>query len=140
MSEIIPAILEKDFNEIKNKLGVLHGRAKTVQIDFCDGVFVPSQTWPFSSGGLDDADFHKIVNEEEGLPYWQEFDFEFDLMVADAVENFDIFMKLGPKRIIFHLLAQKNLEDFTHFLEGLDMYIRDNIQIGLAFRPSEFSK
>ena len=58
-------------------------------------------------------------------------------MVIDAVENFDIYMKLGPKRIIFHLGAQKNLEDFEHFLEGLDMYIRDNIEIGLAFKPSD---
>ena len=137
MAEIIPAILEKNFNEIKNKLTFLRGRAKCVQIDFCDGVFVPNQTWPFASGGFDDADFLKIINEEEGLPFWADFDFELDLMVADAVENFDIYMKLGPKRMIFHLGAQKNLEEFEHFLEGLDMYIRDNVEIGLAFKPSD---
>ena len=49
MSEIIPAILEKDFGEIKNKLTFLRGQAKCVQLDFCDGVFVPSQTWPFAT-------------------------------------------------------------------------------------------
>lgn len=137
MSEITPAILEKDFNEIKNKLTFLRGRAKCVQIDFCDGIFTPSQTWPFASGGQDDHNFLKIINEEEGLPFWEEFDFEFDLMVLDALENFDLYMKLGPKRIIFHLSAQKNIEEFENFLEGLDMYIRDNIEIGLAFLPSD---
>jgi len=137
MALIVPAILEKDFREIKNKLTFLRGRTKCAQIDFCDGIFVPNQTWPFASGGFDDADFCKIMNEEEGLPYWEDFDFEFDLMVADAVENFDIYMKLGPKRMIFHLGAQKNLEKFEHFLEGLDMYIRDNVEIGLAFKPSD---
>lgn len=137
MAEIVPAILEKDYSEIKNKLTFLRGRAKTVQIDFCDGIFVPNKTWPFSSLGLDDMDFVNIVNEKEGLPFWEEFDFEFDLMVRDAVENFDIYMKLGPKRIIFHLSAQHDLEEFEHFLEGLDMYIRDNVQIGLAFKPSD---
>jgi len=137
MSEIIPAILEKDFREIKNKLTFLCGRTKCVQLDFCDGIFVPNQSWPFASGGFSDADFCKIMNEEEGMPFWEDFDFEFDLMVADAVENFDIYLKLGPKRIIFHLEAQKNLEEFEHFLEGLDMYIRDNVEIGLAFKPSE---
>jgi len=45
-------------------------------------------------------------------------------------------MKLGPKRIIFHLGAQKSVKDFEHFLEGLDMYTRDNVEIGLAFIPS----
>ncbi len=137
MADIVPAILEKDFGEIKNKLTFLRGKIKCVQLDFCDGIFVQNQTWPFASGGFEDGDFLKIMNEEEGLPYWEDFDFEFDLMVADAVENFDIYMKLGPKRMIFHLGAQKNLEEFEHFLEGLDMYIRDNVEIGLAFRPSD---
>jgi ribulose-phosphate 3-epimerase len=137
MADIIPAILEKDFGEIKNKLTFLRGKAKCVQLDFCDGVFVQNQTWPFATGGFEDFDFLKIMNEEEGLPYWEDFDFEFDLMVADAVENFDIYMKLGPKRMIFHLGAQKNLEEFEHFLEGLDMYVRDNVEIGLAFNPSD---
>ena len=31
----------------------------------------------------------------------------------------------------------KNIEEFEHFLEGLDMYMRDNMEIGLAFKPSD---
>jgi ribulose-phosphate 3-epimerase len=137
MPEITPAILEKNLSEIKNKLAFLLGWTKCAHLDMCDGVFVPSRTWPFASGGFDDGDFVKIMNEEEGLPFWADFDFELDLMVSDAVENFDIYLKLGPKRMIFHPNAQKNLEDFEHFLEGLDMYIRDNVEIGIAFRPSD---
>ncbi len=144
MAEIIPAILEKSFSEIKNKLTFLHGRAKCVQLDFCDGVYVKNQTWPFGSarGELflennSDADFIKIMNEEKGLPFWEEFDFEFDLMVENAVENFDVYIKLGPKRMIFHLGAQKNIEEFKNFLEGLDIYTRDCMEIGLAFKPSD---
>ena len=137
MSEIIPAILEKNFSEIKNKLTALREQARCVHIDICDGVAVPSQSWNFASGGLDDNNLKKIMNEEEGMPFWEEFDFEFDLMVADAVENFDIYMKLGPKRMILHLGAQKNLEEFEHFLESIDMYIRDNVEIGIAFKPSD---
>ena len=137
MAEIIPAILEKNFNEIKNKLTALRGVSRCVHIDICDGAFVPSATWPFTSDGFNDFDFRKIINEEEGMPFWDEFDFEFDLMVQGAVENFDLYMKLGPKRMIFHLKAQKNIEEFESFLEGLDMYIRDNVEIGIAFIPSE---
>jgi len=137
MTEIIASVLPfKTYEELKNKVGSLRGLVSAIQIDFCDGIFVPSQTWPFTSGGFDDYDFQKIINEEQGLPYWQEFDFEFDLMVADAVENFDTYMKLGPKRIIFHMEAMESLEDFQNFLEGMDLYIRDNIQIGIAFKPS----
>lgn len=137
MKEIVPAILEKDFREIKNKITALREHTKCIHIDIEDGIAVPNTTWPFASGGFDDFDFRRIINEEEGLPFWEEFDFEFDLMVSDAAENFDLYMKLGPKRMIFHLSAQKNIEEFSDFLEGIDMYIRDNVEIGLAFRPSE---
>ena len=137
MSEIVPAILEKNFSEIKNKLTFLRERVRCVQIDVCDGIFVSNQTWPFAYGGFNDIDFQKILNEEEGMPFWEDFDFEFDLMVSDAVENFNIYMKLGGKRMIFHLSAQESLEEFEHFLDGLDMYIRDNVEIGLAFKPSD---
>ena len=137
MSEIIPAILEKNFNEIKNKLTVLRENARCAHIDLCDGLLVPSQSWPFASGGFDDFDFRKIINEEEGMPFWEDFDFEFDLMVMDAVENFDLYLKLGPKRLIFHPDLGGEIEEFEHFLEGLDMYIRDNVEIGIAFKPSD---
>src|SRR3989344_2229363 len=135
MAEIIPAILEKSFSEIKNKLTALREVVKCVHIDICDGVAVPSQTWPFTSGGLNDFDFRKIMNEEEGMPFWEDFDFEFDLMVADAALNFDLYMKLGPKRLIFHPDIGGEVEEFENFLEGLDMYIRDNVEIGIAFKP-----
>ena len=74
------------------------------------------------------------------MPFWEDIDFELDLMVSSAVENFDIFTKLGPKRIIFHLEAkeiQRDLEEFKNFLEGIDTYARDVIEIGVAISPNE---
>ncbi len=137
MIEVIASVLPfTTFEELKNKVATLRGVVSAIQIDFCDGVFVPTQTWPFTTGGFEDYDFQKIQNEEQGLPLWDEFDFELDLMVADAVENFDMYMKLGAKRMIFHVEAQENLEDFKNFLEGIDLYVRDNIEFGIAFRPS----
>src|SRR3989344_2353110 len=67
---------------------------------------------------------------------WEDIDFELDLMVSDAVQNFDVYTKLGPKRIIFHLEAVGIVEEFQHFLEGIDNYIRDSIQIGVAISPN----
>jgi ribulose-phosphate 3-epimerase len=137
MTEIIASVLPfKTYEELKNKIGSLRGVVSTIQIDFCDGVFVPSKTWPFLSGGFEDYNFQKIISEEEGLPSWGDFDFELDLMVHGAVENFDTYMKLGVKRMIFHMEAMEDLESFREFLEGIDLYVRDNIEIGIAFKPS----
>ncbi|MFA6257831.1 MAG: hypothetical protein WC671_02350 [Candidatus Paceibacterota bacterium] len=136
MTEIIPAILEENYEDLKNKIALVRGVVPLVQIDFCDGIFVPTRTWPFSSGGGADEHFQRIQNEQEGMPFWEDVDFELDLMVADAVENFDIYTKLGPKRIIFHIEAVGEFENFKHFLEGIDMYIRDSIEIGVAINPT----
>ena len=145
MIEIIPAILPKDYEDLKNKISLVKGVCDLVQIDICDGIYVKSLTWPFLAREMEanvneaelDYNFRKILNEEEGLPFWEEVDFELDLMVEDAVENFDIYTKLGPKRIIFHIGAIGVLEDFQHFLEGMDPYVRDTMKIGVAISPSK---
>jgi ribulose-phosphate 3-epimerase len=48
------------------------------------------------------------------------------------VENFDIYTKIGTKRIIFHIEAVGDLERFRDFIEGIDIYIRDILEIGVA--------
>lgn len=142
--EIIPAIIPKNYEDLKNKIALVRGVAPVVQIDICDGNFVPSITWPFFARSDEDnflendldQHFKAILNEQEGLPFWEDIDFELDLMVMNAVENFDIYSKLGPRRIIFHLEAVGDLEEFKHFLEGIDNYVRDVIQIGVAIAPT----
>ena len=137
MAEIIPAILPKNYEDLKNNIALVRGIVPIAQIDICDGAFVKNLTWPFSSPGqITDEHFQNIINEQEGLPFWEDIDFELDLMVSDVVENFDIYMKLGPRRIIFHLEAVGDLEEFKNFLEGIDNYVRDVVEIGLAISPT----
>lgn len=135
MIEIIPAIIPKNYEDLKDNIALVRGLVPIVQIDIEDGIFVKNTTWPFLGGDFDHH-FQAILNEQEGMPFWEDIDFELDLMVADAVSNFDIYTKLGPKRIIFHIEAVGDLNSFKDFLEGIDMYIRDSIQMGVAINPS----
>lgn len=133
MTEVVPAILVKDFNELKEKLAIYKDFVKIVQIDVCDGRFVNTISWPMNQ---DDAEsLSSIIDEEEGMPYWTELDYEFDLMIKNAHEQFDTFIQLGAKRIVFHLEAEDEKE-FHDFLESIDPYIRDNIEIGLAINTT----
>jgi len=132
MIEVIPAVLSQNYEDMKNKIALVRGIVPVVQIDLCDGVFVKNKTWPFATGGADDIYFQRIMNEEQGMPFWEDIDFELDLMVSDAISNFDIYTKLSPKRIVFHVEAISDLNEFKNFLEGIDVYIRDTIEIGIA--------
>jgi ribulose-phosphate 3-epimerase len=133
MIEITPAILVKDFSELSEKLSKFVNITNLVQIDICDGNFVPSVSWPMQQ--KDSQGVERILNEEEGMPFWDSLDFEFDLMVKDAHKQFDFFSRIGAKNIIFHLEAE-NESEFKEFLESLDPYLKDNISIGIAINTN----
>ncbi len=133
MTEITPAVLVKDFSELNEKLAKFVNITKMVQLDICDGKFVPSVSWPMGYG--DKSSVENILNEEEGLPFWEDLDFEFDLMVLNAHKQFDFFTRLGAKKIVFHLEAETETS-FKEFLESLDPYYKDNVEIGIAINTT----
>jgi ribulose-phosphate 3-epimerase len=138
MIEIIPSVLVEDFSELNEKLAKFVNISKLVQVDMCDGKFVPSVSWPM--GRNDQHSVQDILNEEKGMPFWEDIDFEFDLMIINAHKQFDFFTRLGAKRIIFHLEAEEE-KSFKEFLESLDPYFKDNIEIGIAINTTtEISK
>ena len=71
---VIPAILEPDFQSILKELTLLRGLTKKVQIDLSDGISGALKTW--------------LPSQKEILP--DEFSYEFDVMLYDwkgAVTN-----------------------------------------------------
>lgn len=133
MTEIIPAVLAKDYNDLRQKIANVVNITNIVQIDICDGKFVESISWPMNKDDIESTS--KILEEEEGLPYWENLDFEFDLMVKDAIKQFDFFVRLGAKRIIFHLEAENELE-LKEFIDSIDPYTRENLEIGIAINTT----
>lgn len=136
--EIIPAILTNSYDDLKNKISLVRGFVPLVQVDICDGKYVNSMTWPFGytqGQPFFDKHFLAILDEQIGMPFWEDIDFELDLMTLDAVENFDIYSKLSPKRMIFHIEAMSDKEAFLEFLEGIDPYFKDSIEFGIAVLP-----
>jgi len=56
-------------------------------------------------------------------------------MVKDAIKQFDFFVRLGAKRIIFHLEAENELE-LLEFINSMDPYTRENLDIGIAINTT----
>ncbi len=134
MLEIVPAILEKDFDELSRKIELVHTGARMIQIDVCDGKFLPSISWPFSAPNVLSYDpaWRSIVAEEEGMPYWDAVDFELDLMIMHELEKIDALLKLGPSRIVIH----PNYADTHAFFHELRKRIGGDIEIGIALHQS----
>ena len=127
--------MPKNYEDLKNRIALVRGLVPIVQVDICDGRFVKNTTWPYDDIENPNSNFAAILHEDEGMPFWEDIDFELDLMVVDAVENFDMYAKLSPTRMIFHFEAMGDPEAFREYLEGIDIYVRDSIEIGVAFGP-----
>ena len=101
MIEIIPAILEQSLPAIEEKLTLLRGLARAVQIDVCDGAFVPQVTWPLADEEQR-TELQRMVSQDEGLPLWEDFDFEFHLMMEEPAALAEELVAAGASGIIVH--------------------------------------
>lgn len=124
MLEIIPAILPKDFDELERKLALLKEAfsilgEKTkplVQIDICDGIFVPTKTWNYLGGVSEDL-----------IKFGDDFDFEIDLMVSHPQVAISDWQKIGAKRIVLHI--ESFTEGYNNVFENADV---EKTQFGFA--------
>ncbi len=100
MLEIIPGILEKDWESIEKKIKLVKPLAKTVQIDVIDGKFAPNTTF------LDPLPFKKYTNE---------LFFEVQLITDEPINYIEKFAKAGFKRFIGQIEKMSSQKEFLAY-------------------------
>ncbi|MEI8224209.1 MAG: hypothetical protein WCG20_03750 [bacterium] len=108
--QIIPAILPKVQSEVNQKTKAVLGAVTCIQIDVCDGVFVPSKT------------------AFKELPFFEDMEFELDLMIDQPELSLEKYIDLQPARIIIHL---ESVKDFVKLFFALES-VKDIIEIGFS--------
>jgi ribulose-phosphate 3-epimerase len=122
IAKIIPALLAKDFNELKDKVKFLGSKYQVAQIDVMDGRFVKNKTF---------SDFNKIKAIKTPLKY------ELHLMVKEPLKFVKKYLASADPSavlrmtasVIVHYEALKTA-DATKFLA-----LRSKVKIGLAINP-----
>ncbi len=135
MSEVIPAIIPKSFNDLTEHLSQVAPYSSFVQIDICDGRLTGEKSWPYVFSP--DPDFTRIIKEEEGFPFWEDVAFEIDLMVLEPESVVDQWVQAGAERIIVHFESFKNKESAQAFLGDFKRKFFSpgsavNVSIGIA--------
>ncbi len=102
MIEIIPAILPKSVTDLEVQLSHIQDLGGTVQVDMVDGVYAKNITWPYNAPGSFDA----FANGDEGIPFWQEFEFQFDVMAEHPETHVEQYVKAGASGIVIHARAE----------------------------------
>lgn len=131
---IIPAVLPSGYEALVSSLSHLRHSASMVQIDVCDGKFVPSVTFPFARG--DDPFWKNMHTQNDGLPFWEEFDFEADVMVSNPEVVAREWISAGVSSLIVHAKSSNTLESLIDECVPL-------VSVGLAVpsrsRASEYT-
>jgi len=110
MIEVIPAILEKDFEEIERKIHLVEPYVNWAQIDIADGTLVNNKTYA-------DTERYTSMGTKLGL--------EVHMMVRSPLKYFENYKKAGFKRMIAHIEGD-NVNDFIVKCQESD------VEVGLA--------
>jgi ribulose-phosphate 3-epimerase len=125
---IIPAIIPDSLEHLTLRLREIRDVVMRVQIDVMDGTYAPTTSWPYS--GIDRDRFEAIRREDEGLPYWQDVEFEIDLMVQKPEDRIEEWALAGAACLIIHV-------DSTDALERICADCTERrIEVALAVSPS----
>ena len=130
MSVIVPAVLPKTREELRDKLARLDGLVNAVQIDIVDGRFASPATWPYTEPKS------ALHIDEEAIPFLDQFTVELDLMVETPALVAGSWIDKGITRLTIHAEAA---HDLPHLLEDLKVkyghdkgFAPDLLSIGLA--------
>jgi len=125
---IIPAIIPDSIDQLERTLRDLRSVAHRIQVDVMDGTYAPGKTWPYD--GVEREAFEAIRREDDGLPYWQDFDFEIDLLVKNPEERIEEWAIAGAACLIVH----------TETTDKLAAIVADcknrRLELALALTPS----
>lgn len=130
MIEIIPAFLEKDYMEIERKASSVRGLVSTLQLDVMDGVFVPETSWPYEEGRQ--VGFGRLMDGEVPLPFWEDFNYEIDLMIENPEEDIPEWVAIGASRVIVHVESSKNIEEIANTYGKGASELSALLELGLA--------
>ena len=102
------------YDDLREKVRKVKDSVPLVQVDILDGKLTPKASWPYLYDH--DDDFEKIMHEEEGMPYWEELEYEFHLMVKDPTQYLQSWISAGAKRIIVQYESFKDEDEALLFV------------------------
>ncbi len=125
--------MPRKYDDLVARISEVTGLTTIIQIDVMDGKFVTGTTWPYVDP---EQHFEHILEQAEGLPGWQDLDFEVDLMVADPESVWHKWVSAGARRIIIHQESTKDLAaliaDFRSEFPKQDEYGLFGVELGIA--------
>jgi ribulose-phosphate 3-epimerase len=125
---IVPSIIPRSYEDVAEHVRQVRDSAPRVQIDVLDGSYTEEVSWPY--GAADSAFFDDARKRDQGLPFWQEVQYEVDLLLMEPEKRMESWVLAGASTLIVHV------ESTTKLDEILDHAYTSRVEIALALKPS----
>ena len=123
--QIIPAIIGRDFSEVEEKVESVGETARWVQVDVCDGLFTPQESWPYyeNEDSPEELELLDFVRSDV-------IKTEIHLMVKNPEKILDKWLNTGADRILVHYEStdEENLKEIISRIKDAD------IEVGLVLK------
>jgi ribulose-phosphate 3-epimerase len=126
MTQIVPAIIPNNPEEIERKISLVKGFVKKVQLDFLDGKYTWVVTWPFNIEEEVEKNFRFSSTDDVVI--------EADLFIKNPEDFIEDFARIGVRSFIIHLDSTNYIDKCINNVKSL------GLQIGLGIKPSMDSK
>lgn len=121
MIEVIPAIIAKDFEELKEKIKRVEPYVEWVQFDVIDGKFANNRSWPYTERGKNNPEDLKQLETNLKL--------EAHLLIKNPELAIDNWINSGVSRIVFHYSSTEKHQEIIKKVK------KAGLEVGLAINP-----
>lgn len=135
------AVLEKDFEQLEKRVHEARDVVDFIQIDVCDGKFVPSKT--VGSAGCADS-FKRIAKLSSRST---KFELELDMMVhldTPVTGRFEKWLNAiniaKPERVVFHYGSTDRWEEVFKYLKDRKLKVKVGLGVHLHHKNSNILK
>ncbi len=126
MITVVPAVIPESFEDFEAHAARVKSHVGRMQIDVADGSYAPSRTWPYASS----EHFSELVAQDEGLPYWEDLEYEVDLLMRKPEAALADWIKAGVSGAVVHI---ESTDDHGAIV---DMSQNAGIDLGWGIKPS----
>jgi ribulose-phosphate 3-epimerase len=126
--DVIPAIIPESYDYLEQRAHALRGVVRALQVDVMNGSYAPTHSWPYV--GVQQDMFEALRRDDQGLPFWQDFEYEIDLLVAEPEKHISEWGLAGASRIILHLESTNDLAP------AIERCARERLEVAVALTPS----
>src|SRR5579872_3303349 len=127
MADIVPAIIPRSFDHLTTEVSKVRDFVQFVQVDIADGVFTTHKTWPYIG---DAGEFEQLSVEEIGLPFWEDLDYEFHLMIEKPEKTVEDWIGVGASSLVVHAEATQDMPGIIEMCKAAE------VEIGVALKAS----